>query len=94
MKRALLGAVWFAVFWVLFSTIGLTATMSFQIDRILPPDADAHQMAQATLDFMATHAGLISAVRWTATLLSLAVVVYGSWKGILPGTRRRAAAPQ
>lgn len=91
MKRVLLGVAWFLGIWVgliLVSSIiiGVWAT------RSVPAGANAEQGMQAANDFALAHAALFGAVRWGVFLVALLVAGLGTWKGVLPGTRKKPAA--
>ena len=91
MKRYLMGLLWFVVFWVAL-LIAVVVVMALMVARGLPAGATPDQISQVAADFSSQHAGALSAARWAAFLIALALAVLGTWKGKLPGTKPKPAA--
>ena len=91
MKRVIFGVIWFIVAW-----LALTIANMIIFGAVVQSTSDAHgfqQGYQAGLAFDKAHHGLLIIVRLGILALSILIAVIGTWKGVLPGTRRSAAQP-
>lgn len=91
MRRSLMGALWFLVFYVVLIIVTFVVP-SLLIVRGLPAGTSRDQISQAAMDFSSQHEIALSLARWAAFLIALALAVLGTWKGKLPGTKPKPAA--
>jgi uncharacterized membrane protein len=92
MKRVLMGLVWFVVSWLL-----LTIADMIIMGTVISSTSKAvgiQQGVQAGLTFAKAHATLLLTMRLGILVAALLIAVIGTWKGVLPGTRRSAPQPQ
>ena len=90
MRRNSMGVLWFLAIYVGLLVI-LLVVPAVLIASSLPPGPSQDQIVQAAADFDDRHGRLLSALRWAAFLLALGVAILGTWKGVLPGTRKPKA---
>jgi hypothetical protein len=87
LKRVLLGVVWFFLILVTLLVVsGLV--LSVWATREASTAGDTVSAVDAAFGFAERHAGVIDGVRIGTLLLAFAAAAYGSWKGLLPGTRK------
>lgn len=87
MKRIGLGVLWFVVLFVvlyLLAQIGVALTALHGVHDF----HDQQAVIGAATGFVGAHLGLIRTLDWAALLLAVAIAVLGTWKGVLPGTRK------
>jgi len=89
-RRHLMGVLWFLAIYVGLIVV-LLVVPAVLIATGLPPGPSQDQIVQAAADFDDRHGGLLGMLRWAAFLLALGVAILGTWKGVLPGTRRPKA---
>lgn len=87
MKRVIFGIIWFIVSWLIL-TIADMIVMGTVISSTAKT-ADFQGGLQAGIAFGKAHAGILLGVRLGILLASLLIAVIGTWKGVLPGTKRR-----
>ena len=86
MKRAIFGIIWFIVSWLVL-TIADMIVMGTVISST-SKTADFQGGVQAGIAFAKAHAGLLLGVRLGILVVALLIAVIGTWKGVLPGTKR------
>ena len=89
MKRVVFGIIWFIVSWLVL-TIADMIVMGTVISST-SKTADFQGGVQAGIAFAKAHAGLLLGVRLGILVLALLIAVIGTWKGVLPGTKRSSA---
>jgi hypothetical protein len=91
MKRIGMGIAWFVVFFLVLY-LGMSFALSVYVSKSLPADANLQDGKDAVTNFMLEHAPAMSMTVWSIFLVSLALAIVGTLKGMLPGTRQKPAA--
>lgn len=88
MKRILFGILWFIVSWLVLTLVyGIIFGI---VIAMFNHSGDYQQGMQASLSFQQAHPTLVVAIRLLTLLAAILIAVVGTWKGFLPGTRRKA----
>lgn len=88
--RIFMGIVWFVVFFVvLYIIYSIIVALVISSGTHL---SNAQDAMQAGLEFARDHAVLLSVCRWGIFIVSIAGAVLGTWKRVLPGTKKKIAA--
>lgn len=90
MKRVLLGIVWFLVILLILLVVS-GVVLSVWATREASAAGDTASAVDAAYGFADRHAMVIAAVRIGTVLGAFLAAVYGTWKGLLPGTRKPKA---
>jgi uncharacterized BrkB/YihY/UPF0761 family membrane protein len=90
--RIFMGIVWFVVFFVI-----LYLVFSIVFGMIAVHGVDTNDMQagmKAGIEFAREHAVALSVCRWSIFVLSVLLAVFGTWKRVLPGTRKKQPEKQ
>lgn len=89
MKRVFLGIFWFIISWIVLT---LVYGIIFGIVISSTSNASGYQQGmQVGLAFSHAHPGFVIGMRLVILVLAILVAVIGTWKRILPGTRKKPA---
>ncbi|HET7649569.1 MAG TPA: hypothetical protein VFL15_02575 [Gammaproteobacteria bacterium] len=89
--RIFMGIVWFIAFYIVL-TIVYMIVMGVVISSGHPVAGYAEGV-KAGIEFAQAHQTVLSLCRWAIFILSVVFAVVGTWKGVLPGTRKKSVAP-
>lgn len=90
MKRALFGILWFIISWIVLTIIfGIVSGIVFSMGHHAA--SGYAQGVQAMRAFTQTHHGLVATIRIIILILAILIAVVGTWKGFLPGTKKKAS---
>lgn len=89
MKRILFGILWFIVSWIVLTVIygiifGIVVSSTSNVTGY-------HQGMQAGLAFSHAHPDFAIGIRLVILVLAILIAVIGTWKRVLPGTRKKLA---
>ncbi len=88
MKRILFGILWFIVSWLVLTLVyGIIFGI---VIAAFNHSGDYQQGMQASLAFQQAHPTLVVIMRLAILLAAILIAVLGTWKGLLPGTRKKA----
>jgi hypothetical protein len=85
-KRVIFGIIWFIVTWLALNVANMIVMGT--VISSTSKTADFQGGVQAGIAFAKAHAGLLLGVRLGILVLALLIAVIGTWKGVLPGTKR------
>jgi hypothetical protein len=88
--RIFMGIVWFIAFYIVL-TIVYMIVMGVVISTGHPVAGYAEGV-KAGIEFAQAHQTALSLFRWAIFILSVLFAAVGSWKGVLPGTRKKKSA--
>lgn len=91
MKRALMGVLWFVVFFVALY-VAACLVVALYLRGQLPSGTNPQQAMDLMQQFMYAHAAAVSAGFWALVLAALFAAVFGTFKGMLPGTKPKPRA--
>lgn len=88
MKRTLFAILWFVVSWLVLTLVyGIVFGI---VIAAFHHSGDYQQGMQASLAFQQAHPTLVVAMRLAILLAAILIAAVGTWKGFLPGTRKKA----
>jgi hypothetical protein len=90
MKRYWFGVLWFVVFYVVMYIV-FVVIQSVSLMHSLPSNPSTQQMMDAATAYNEAHALPLSIGRWSIFLVALAAAAAGTYKGLLPRTRKPKA---
>lgn len=91
MKRVFMGIVWFIAFWIVLTIVFMIVIGVVVTSTSSGNPTTYEEGVQAGQAFAQAHALGLNLTRLGILLASIAAAAYGSWKGMLPGTKKSQA---